>query len=402
MLLLILGIEVFLWQSSSRVSEQVYPELQELAEIKSNTASFSVLSGYFTKLAQAKGGAYAFKVLREAPMPPNIDLHLLAHVVGDVLYKQTGVEGIRVCTNDFRNACSHSIVVGLFFDKGEDALEEIAEACRKAPGGSGAYTMCFHGLGHGIVAYAGYNLEQGIGLCEKTGTPAYHNREAIECIGGTIMELISGGFHDRIAWVSQRKKYFSADDPLSPCNKDFMPEHAQAQCYTYLTPYLWEAVGANMGSPTAEDFERSFRFCDKLDKAKEVGNRDACFGGFGKEFVVLVQGRDIRMGNIEAITDGQLRQIYAWCVLAHEARGTAACSEQALASLYWGGENDRSIAIRYCSLINDTADQRNCFENLIGAVSFYITDVNYRQAFCKEVPQDYQRACEARLLPMPL
>lgn len=371
-----------------------YPELKDF---KANGSSFPELAGYFKKLAEKKGGAYAFDVLRTAPMPPNIDLHLLGHVVGDVLYKQEGVAGMHVCTNDFRNACSHSIVVGLFFDKGEKALAEIAEACRKAPGGSGAYTMCFHGLGHGIVAYAGYDLKRGVGLCEKTGTPEYHDRESVECVGGSIMELISGGFHDREQWVKQRKIYFSPHDPLSPCDKDFMPRQARGQCYTYLTPYLWEAVGADPGNPTEKDFVKSFQLCENLPRG-EAGERDACTGGFGKEFVGLVQGRDIRSGSIAAISDARLRQIYVWCRLAHDARGTSMCSEHALAALYWGGENDRSIALRYCGIITSPADQKQCYESLIGSVASYISDKNYRSAFCSEVPDAFTAQCKTWLL----
>lgn len=380
--------------SSSFAPAASYPEIKD---IKEKSLSFSELSAYFSELARKKGGAYAFDVLRVAPMPPNIDLHLLGHVVGDVLYKQQGVAGMRVCTNDFRNACSHSIVVGLLFDKGEGALAEIADACRKAPGGSGAYTMCFHGLGHGIVAYAGYNMKRGVGLCEKTGTAAYGNREAIECIGGSVMELIGGGFHDREQWAKQRKIYFSHDEPLAPCDKDFMPREARTMCYTYLSPYLWEAAGADLGSPKEKDFVKSFQLCEKIPSVQGA-ERDACFGGFGKEFVGLVQGRDIRSGSIAAITEAQLRQIYRWCHLAPDSRGTTMCSEHALAALYWGGENDRSIALRYCSFVSEKTDQYSCFENLIGNVALYIKDVQYRQSFCEEIPPTHKKECRTRLL----
>ena len=117
-------------------------------------------------------------MLKRASVPSGTDMHLLGHVVGDILYAQEGLKGIKTCTHDFRNACSHTIVVGLFSEQGEVALPKIAETCYQAPGGSGAYTMCFHGLGHGVLAYTGYDLTKAAQLCQKTGTTGYNYRES--------------------------------------------------------------------------------------------------------------------------------------------------------------------------------------------------------------------------------
>ena len=90
-----------------------YSEVQSLQNKEMN---FAELSKFFIALAKDKGGGYAYQALAYATMhaliPPNIDTHLLGHVVGDELFKQKGLDGMRVCTDDMRNACSHSIVVG--------------------------------------------------------------------------------------------------------------------------------------------------------------------------------------------------------------------------------------------------------------------------------------------------
>lgn len=369
-------------------------ELQEFQEL--NLISFKEIATYFQNLAKEKGGAYAFEILKVAQIPLNIDMHLLAHTVGDILYKEKGVDGIAVCTHDFRNACSHSIVIGLFFEQDEDALGVIAKACRNAPGGSGAYTMCFHGLGHGVLAYAGYDLEKAVELCKKTGTPLYQNQEAYQCISGSIMEIING-VHDRELWEERHNLYFKVDDPLYPCSASFIPDGARHLCYLYLTPHLFGVVGADVGFPSPNDFEKAFTFCDKIP-IDEFGNRDACYGGFGKEFVVLAAGRDIRTSTLEQVSDKQLRQSYEWCLLADSKEGTAACVLHATNSLYWGGENDRSLAIRFCSVIDEVYYQRSCFMNLIGNVSFYIQEQTYKKEFCEEIPLVYREECHAKLL----
>jgi len=380
--------------SPVKETEMNYPELDYLRT--SPLKYFEELSRYFSGLAKEKGGAYAYEVLKRAPIPPGTDVHLLAHVVGDILYEQKGLEGIKVCTEDFRNACSHSIVIGLFFEQGEEALPQISKACYEAPGGSGAYTMCFHGLGHGILAYALYNLKEAVELCTKTGTAQYGYQESSQCIGGTIMEMIGGGAHDPDLWQEQRPHYFKKDTPLYPCSSDLIPNTAKSMCYVYLTPHLFEAAGADLANPMPQHYEKAFEFCDKIPFS-EFGNRDACYGGFGKEFVVLAQDRDIR--NIAVMTKEQLKNVYEWCLLADDSEGTISCLRHATNSLYWGGENDRGAAILFCSVLKGPSHQRPCFANLIGQVQSYIQDAGYRKEFCKEIPNSYQEECRLLLLP---
>ncbi|MCP6719984.1 MAG: hypothetical protein KJI72_01480 [Patescibacteria group bacterium] len=369
-----------------------YPEI---ADLKDKQLSFKDLSNYFSDLAEEKDAVYAYEVLKVAPIPPGIDMHLMGHVVGDILYRQQGVRGIGVCTHDFRNACSHSIVVGLLLEGGEGAIPEITEACGEAPGGTGAYSMCFHGLGHGVLAYADYDLEKAIELCKKTGSAESPRREQVECVGGTIMEIIGGGFHNPKLWAEQSKKYLSADDPLHPCSSDFIPDIARPQCYIYLTPHLFKVVGGSLGSPTPEDFEKAFLLCEKIP-ASDTASRHTCYGGFGKEFIVLAKNRDIR--NIDKMTDEELAKVYEWCLLAKNQNGILACVNSAAASLYWGGENDRGIVIKFCGSLTEPNIQASCFANIIGGVSYYINDPTYRRGFCEELPPTYHEDCLTRLL----
>lgn len=385
---------IFLRQKSIRNRDYGSPDADTssaVAYLGTHHLSFVELSSYFQDLAKKRGAEYAFHVLKTASLPPDTDLHLLGHAVGDILYKQKGVDGIQVCTQDFRNACSHSIVIGLLTEKGEGALPAITQACAQAPGGSGAYTMCFHGLGHGVLAYAGYDLDRTIVMCEKTGGRG----EAPQCIGGAIMEMISGGGHNHELWARERAKYLKKDNPLAPCQSKTMPEDGRIFCLIYITPYLWEAAGADIGHPTSKDFGTSFKFCDALSTDDAAG-RDACFGGFGKEFTTLANNRDIR--SVDQMNDAQMRQVYEWCVLAGNKTAIAACVASAMNSLYWGGENNPSGAIRFCGVIADDFQQRSCFMNLIASVQAYRSDMGYRQQFCDELPTAYRAECTDRLM----
>jgi hypothetical protein len=366
----------------------------EAASIARDAKDFKELSDRFVALADTKGAEYAFTVLSRANLPPNTDLHLLGHVVGDELYKQRGVDGIGICTQDFRNACSHSIVIGALNEfGGEPALALIRDACKKAPGGSGAYTMCYHGLGHGIFAFYGYDLEPTIALCKQAGTEEYHKREYIECVGGAVMELMGGGGHDRELWLTSRARYLRNSVPLSPCISEVIPEDARALCLVYLTPRLWELAGIDLGRPDPSLFPKAFAMCDTIPHSKRE-LRDACFGGFGKEFIPLAGARDIR--GVDRFSDDAYAQAIEWCGSAPSEDGRAACISEALSSIFWGGENDPEASFRFCALVKEEGMQSACYGSLARNIRSY-SEGPARDVLCVRIPEAERLVCESEL-----
>jgi hypothetical protein len=305
------------------------------------------------------------------------------------LYSQKGVDGIMVCTQDFRNACSHSIVIGALNEFGEPALSMIRDACKKAPGGSGAYTMCYHGLGHGVFAFFSYEIPQTVEFCRKTGTPEYGNREYTECVGGMIMELMGGGGHDLNAWVASRQKYLDPLEPLAPCMGTLIPEDAKQVCLTYLTPRLWELAGINMGTPQPNMFAAAFEYCDAIPRSQLV-LRDACYGGFGKEFLPLTVNRDIR--DDVQYSDAQLRTVIEWCGFAGTEDGVRACVVDAVASAFWGGEKDPQTAFRLCKEASGAGLGESCYRALARNIGTY-TNGSRQEDLCSQIPTEFRDRC---------
>lgn len=373
------------------LGSELKPQDSEAVSIAKGVRTFDELSEKFRTLAHDKGARYAFEVLGSAPLPPNTDIHLLGHIVGDELYAQEGVGGIAFCTQDFRNACSHSIVIGALGEFGETALPYIREACVRAPGGPGAYTMCYHGLGHGVFAYFNYSVPETVAFCEKTGTDAYNNREAVECIGGMIMELMGGGGHDRSAWEKARERYLASSNPLAVCLDDSIPHDAQSTCLAYLTPFLWERAGIEIGNPNPETFPLAFKFCDRLP-LRESELRSACFGGFGKEFVPLVGARDVRA--LSSYTEEQFKTIYTWCSYAKHTEGVTACVTDALASFFWGGENDPAVSFGFCGVVEQQDENigGTCYASLAENIVSYVAG-DVRLNLCARLPEKYQALC---------
>ena len=88
------GFYLHLTQRASPVQAKE-EHMPEVAFLATQDYDFKELTGYFTQLANDKGAVYAYDVLKVAPISPGIDMHLLGHLVGDILYKQKGVEGMK-------------------------------------------------------------------------------------------------------------------------------------------------------------------------------------------------------------------------------------------------------------------------------------------------------------------
>lgn len=356
-------------------------------------APFDDFIELFTEIAEKKSGIYAFDLMKVAQFPFGLDQHLLGHVIGDIVYRQEGIDGMSLCTQDFRNACSHTMVIGAFLEHGEGVMPKIRDACHLAPGGSGAYTMCFHGLGHGVLAYNLYDMNKTALMCNKFGTSNYGNREAVECFGGAIMEIIGGGGHDRVHWEDRRTEYLNPAEPYGLCSSEIVPEEFRSICYAYMTPFAFEAVGANMANPGPEAFKKAFVFCDQVPKDRSE-EREACFGGFGKEFIGLATGRSLTP-NAEPSTT-QLATMRDWCMLAGPHDGKEDCLQAIVDSLYWGGEKPFMTMLTFCSMVEEVFTSA-CYETSMRNVAQYIADPEYKAAYCLALPEAHQQKCRLML-----
>lgn len=368
--------------------------LSQTASLAKANAPFIDVEALFSTLAQEQGGAFAFAVLKEAELPFGLDTHLLGHTIGDILFEQEGIAGMSLCTHDFRNACSHTMVIGALMEEGVGALPKIRDACHSAPGGIGSYTMCFHGLGHGVLAFNGYSMDRTIEMCEQLGTPQFKYREAVECFGGAIMEIIGGGGHDPEIWTKQREEYLHPDDPFGICQQPFVTDLYRPMCYNYMTPYVYEASGADMSAPGEDAFMKVFQECEKIPLS-ETALRRSCFGGQGKEFIGLAVGRNFSTSQRPSVS--QLQQMQEWCGLTTDKEGYRYCSESVVNSLYWGGENSFTVPLEFCSLQPDGMFT-DCVSQMIYNVEYYMKDPGYRQSFCDAVPEGDQSECLNKLL----
>jgi len=351
----------------------------------STEPSFKDMVNYFQVLAHAEGGKHAFSIIIGADLSGNIDSHLLAHAVGDIMYTQEGFDGMKYCTNELGFACAHTVVINGLLDRGIEVFDIVNSICEIVPGFSRGYNQCFHGFGHGVLAYAEYEVPDAIALCQKVGTEKHNYREIDECVGGVIMEM-RGGIHDVAMWEKNGKKYLDEKMPLSMCLAEYMPEANKDYCLAYMTPFLFDATGAG-DLPVVSDYARAMILCEELRNDLDRSN---CYGGFAKEFLSFIFGRDIR--RIPTATEENMRSVYAACEEAPNEFGLAACVKYAVYTFYKGGVAPYTQPGKFCSIVDDRF-KPDCFTTLHDRVLSDNIGPEQAGEFCAYLADVYKPLC---------
>ncbi len=129
--------------------------------------------------------------------------HDLAHFMGGLIYDKKGLQGLNVCTPDFAFGCYHGLLDKAFLS-GIEKLNEAERACLLVgPAGSGPFSSCIHGIGHGVASfYKTIDLNSALSTCDTlTQGQTY-------CYDGVLMEFA------RNAPTS----FYKTDNPLYPCD----------------------------------------------------------------------------------------------------------------------------------------------------------------------------------------
>ena len=196
--------------------------------------------------------------------------HVLAHSFGEALFQAEGVEGLAVCGPHFVYGCYHQFIGNAIAALGLPVVEKFRAAC--ASKSLLGVFPCLHGLGHGILGYLGYSLEdlkKALTLCKASN----FGEEGSGCIDGVFMEY---NIHELTAYTSGKivPRTFSPDRAYSPCFE--VNDRYRTQC-VYELPNWWVA-----SMPDPADIEGRFAqagmYCARMEDEVLVRT---CFTGLG-------------------------------------------------------------------------------------------------------------------------
>lgn len=138
--------------------------------------------------------------------------HDMAHLVGQLIYKEYDFDGLSICTPVFAFGCYHGLME-VAFDKDnaknyQQSLMAAQKGCEKlldgeTPAAETGYWSCLHGMGHGIATFREHDIEKSMKDCITLN-------ESIRtyCKDGVFMEFS----------ISAPENFYRENDPVYPCN----------------------------------------------------------------------------------------------------------------------------------------------------------------------------------------
>ncbi|TSC75513.1 MAG: hypothetical protein G01um101430_355 [Parcubacteria group bacterium Gr01-1014_30] len=256
--------------------------------------------------------------------------HPIVHAIGRETFKKEGTipDSFAACDQTCHSGCYHGAIER--FLRGEEqnsdgvghlSQEEIAQKVKGACSAQEEvrfHFQCLHGLGHAVMFFLDYDLEESLEICEDTGD----NWSQSSCRGGVFMENMFSS--------SPEKRDFSLDDYHYPCSK--LEEKYKADCYMMQTSRMSE-MGLGL--------EGLFTECRKAENF--VAN---CFQSIGRDL-----SNDARI-NDPRITSKKCEGL--------EVREQDACIRGVIYALMDNTWNGR-YAFPFCESFEEMAPKMYCF-----------------------------------------
>lgn len=259
--------------------------------------------------------------------------HIAGHYFGGVLYQKYGVAGLPYCDTSFSFGCQHQFFGDVIAAEGVGVVSELNDACfSRLPRLAEAFA-CQHGIGHGLQAYGGYDLDalvQALEVCHELEP----TDEIVGCYGGAVME------YNMKTMVSVHnippRPLGDDEDAYFPCNA--IPDYASQACYYWQSQ--WWIFALDM------EYEPVGRLCDELDEP----NRRACFFGIGNRLPSLTMEADEVPKICAAFTTVGDQDDYHICA--------------ASAAVTYSESGHRDIAMQICDALNE-AGRSQCTDIVV-------------------------------------
>ncbi len=326
---------------------------------------------YLRGLLIADGAVAAFAVLDDlATYEPaaSTHSHAMAHTLGHEAFQAYGrdiVLTLGECSYEVFQGCIHGALQSYFDDLGQRGAQvdksTLGGVCSAAESSFERYS-CVHGVGHGVMIYAGYAMDDSLDMCALFDT----GFDRSSCYGGVFMENVVAYFDSkRPDYVphhgnSPPEFWIREDDPAYPCNAVDAPY--QSECWRMQTSLI---LHFNNG-----DFRATSSVCDDAGT-----HRLACYASVGRDAKTYTGADPVRMSQHCAHGAPDAQRV---CVRAFTAGVSLAA-------------NDVQAAIDLCGKLNATYTM-HCYEE-VGDQARSMLGAAEAEELCNGLPDAYQKPC---------
>ena len=306
---------------------------------------------------KAHGPHNTLKVLRQAEVETGLDCHQSAHHLGRMTLAEYGAAASVSVEEACQSGMRHGMMEQLFVTRGITNLAEDVEVLCPSEIDSFSRHQCLHGVGHGVMAWTAYEIEDALQLCDLLSGEASQR----SCYTGIFMENVVSGLS---AEVGQSSAYVNRNDPHYPCNT--LDQRYVDDCYWYQTSQMLVVFN--------RDLELVVQACQE---APPVARR-SCFGSYGRD-VSGIHGRSPLM-------------IAHYCGLAPSVQYRGTCIDGAARTLFWE-ESQQDEGLALCAAVEDPLLAESCYESVFGQARTVLGDL---EPFCGKAPDQWQDRCRRR------
>ena len=305
---------------------------------------------------EQKSAAVVEKLSLVAPLN-NLSCHDRAHEVGRFAYEIFGAEAFKSCSSLCHSGCYHGAAEAFFKDKGTENLEGNIKIICQAEKNRFFSHQCLHGIGHGLAAWANYEILGALEICDRLSTKEAQS----SCWTGVFMENIVGGLAINGAGknFSQERHYtkYLSSDPHYPCNA--VAEKYKGACYFLQSSRMLQLF--------AGDFEKIAKECTRAP----LEYQHDCFQSMGRD--------------VGGTTKPAVKLAVEKCQFAPKGEARAECLSGAVQDFFWD-PSGRDGAIAFCSQLTDKAELKRCWETTTTRASEVLNDEDYK-SFCHIIPR---------------
>lgn len=229
----------------------------------------------------------------------DLKAHSPAHAFGAALYMEKGLDAAAVCDDRFQYGCLHEFFGRAIAERGLAVVPALDLQCMKSVGTQAAM-RCEHGLGHGILAYFGYDQEgrdRAVESCHGI------SGDAGACASGVFMEYFNQTMLADQANIPKK----SVEQLFALCAS--IPLADRAGCVVELPRQWRKSLFENTGTSTKARKDIG-TWCESYRATPSLYR--ACAEGMGNDLYILTGGDETLASNLCA-ESAQSPQALAYC-----------------------------------------------------------------------------------------
>ena len=315
------------------------------------------------------GPAHTAQLLAHAAASMRVLCHDRAHDVGRFAYEMYGAVAFAITSHQCEAGAYHGATEALFQQRGTANLEADVEVICGDASVFFYRLQCLHGVGHGLMAWASYELYDALDLCDLLET----DRDERACYSGVFMENVVGGLSGNMGHVTD----YLSDDPHYPCNA--LEEKYIGPCYLFHSTRMLDLLGDE------DDDERAYGSVARECALARPSGIDDCFDSLGRDIAAETLGDPARAVELcRSHIAEEIHRIY--------------CLQGTLQARFWETEREAE-ALDLCSMLEITEEKSGCYWMLITrALELYGTEGQY-MAMCSRMEGPYDAWCRRRMVP---